>query len=169
MSYLIAIVCLLLAGIVTAELWPASATAKIQAADVPPPLATAAQEAPPVAAWADIALGRPLFAPDRRAPQAGPATQVPLPRLAGTIRTDGSLLAIFQADGAARPLVLGRDAAVAGWTVADIADGAVTLVRGGSSVLLRLGFANQPVVLKPSAPPPAVLLHTKRTDPFLQP
>ncbi len=163
---------LLLAGLLAAELLPAAAetgtpdpaAAEPAAADMPAPAA-----APPLGAWADTALGRPIFTQDRR-PQASAAAQHGLPRLTGTIRTDDSLLAIFAPEGNARPLVVGRDATVAGWTVAEITDGEVTLLRDGRSDRLRLSYANLP----PPAPPPAkgpatVLLHTKRTDAFLQP
>ncbi len=163
---------LFLAGLLAAELLPAAAetgapdpaAAIPAAADMP-----ALGAAPPFGSWADTALGRPLFAPDRR-PLGSAVQHDGLPRLAGTIRTDDSLLAIFAPEGNAKPVVVGRDATVAGWTVAEIEDGEVTLLRDGRSDRLRLSYANLP----PPPPPPAkgpatVLLHTKRTDAFLQP
>jgi hypothetical protein len=160
-----------LAGVLAIELLPAVAqTAPEPAVGVPvQPDAAAPADAPPLAAWADISLGRPLFAPDRRASQAGPAVREHMPRLAGTIRSGDSPLAIFEPEGNGKSLVLGRDGTVAGWTVADITDGAVTLVRAGRTDTLQLSYANRPVVARPNGPPAVVILHDKRTDPFLQP
>jgi hypothetical protein len=162
---------LVLAGILAIELLPAVAQiAPDLAAGVPARADAAVQaDAPPLAAWADISLGRPLFTPARRAPEAGPEARDHMPRLAGTIRSDDSLLAIFEPDGNGKSMVLGRDGTVAGWTVADIADGAVTLVRAGRTDTLQLSYANRPAAVQPSGPPAVVVLHSKRTDPFLQP
>lgn len=152
------------------------------------PVANAATpDAPPVAAWVDVVEARPLFARDRR-PQpraAGSAkTSGPrdtLPRLAGTVRSNDSLLAIFApasaptakpgdtADAAAKPIVVGRDGIVAGWTVVTIADGAVTLERNGRTSTLGLTYANAPIAPRADVPATVVVLHEKRSNPFLQP
>lgn len=163
---------LLLAGVLAVELLPASAKTGMEPeieAPVPVEAAAPVDAPPPLAAWADVALGRPLFTPDRRAPQAAPGVPDSLPRLAGTIRSDENMLAIFQPTGSGKPMVVGRDATVAGWTVADIADGAVTLTRAGRTDTLRLSYANLPIAPQPSGPPQMVVLHNKRSDPFLQP
>lgn len=143
---------LVLTAILAAELLPAGAAPEGDAAP-PPMLPTAAiVQAPPVGAWADTALERPLFAPDRRPPQSSPAVQAALPRLAGTIRDGRTVRAIFQPEGAGRPAVVARDGAVAGWIVVDIVDGMVTLARGSSTATLKLGWANLPVTIQPGAP-----------------
>lgn len=51
----------------------------------------------------------------------------------------------------------------------DIMDSAVTLERAGRTVTLRLSYANQPAPAHVAAPEALVLLHDKRTNPFLQP
>ena len=155
-------------------------------------------------------LARPLFAQDRRprlstaaAPRRAAAPEA-LPRLAGTIRSNDILMAIFAPAGLRsagvteanpvavianpggptqggrlpertppdmheKPIVVGRDGIVAGWTVVDIMDGAVTLERAGRTVTLRLSYANQPASAHVAPPEALVLLHDKRTNPFLQP
>jgi hypothetical protein len=152
------------------------------------PMANAAKpEAPPVAAWVDVVEARPLFAQDRRPqPQAAGTAKAPgpndtLPRLAGTVRSDDSLLAIFapasiptakQGDAPAtepKPIVVGPDGIVAGWTVVAIDDGAVTLERNGRTSTLTLTYANTPVAPSAAEPVTMVVLHEKRSNPFLQP
>ena len=142
----------------------------------------AAVPTPPVAAWSNTALARPLFAPDRRPAPGSAGAHDGLPRLTGTIRSDDDLLAIFATPGvtpggAAKTLVIGRSGSVAGWTVAAIEDGAVTLERGTQSAIVRVSFTNVATVAAPAAPaaaaapppgPNMVLLHEKRTSPFLQ-
>ena len=142
----------------------------LQLPAVPKEAGTAPAPVAPVADWAQTALDRPLFAPDRRRDQAGPAALAELPRLAGTIRAADKLLAIFQPAGGGKPLVLERDATLAGWTVAEIGDGAVTLLRGASTTVLRLSYANLPTPAPSSgAPPRIVALHVRQTDPSHQP
>jgi hypothetical protein len=65
-------------------------------------------------------------------------------------------------------MVVGRDGIVGGWTVVDIMDGAVSLERDGRAVTLRLSYANKPAAVHAVAPE-IVVLHDKRTNPFLQP
>jgi len=133
---------------------------------------SASAEAPPVGVWANVTLARPLFAENRRPTQiTGQITHIAqgaLPRLAGTIRADRIELAIFQPpDG--KPVVAGRGAKVADWTVSDIGDGAVSLQRGGNTVTLHLSYANVPIKPRPAPSPVVVVLHAKRSSPFLQP
>jgi hypothetical protein len=153
-------------------------------ADVPvvvaPVVTPAAGGAPaavvaPVAAWTDAVLGRPLFARDRRpvahvaGGAAGVAPEV-LPRLAGTVRSGDGMVAIFVPGGAAaKPVVVGRAGMVAAWTVVGIVDGAATLERDGRTVTLSLAYSNAPAEVHVVAPQALVLLHDKRTSPFLQP
>jgi hypothetical protein len=153
---------------------------------VAPIASSAPQVAPPVSTWVDLVQARPLFARDRRprAQASAASAAVPgdtLPRLTGTVRSNDRLLAIFApvgpatppADGASatalRPVVVGRDGMVAGWTVVAIADGVVTLERDGRTMTLILSFANGPLAPPIEAPPAVVVLHEKRTNPFLQP
>jgi hypothetical protein len=131
-------------------------------------------DAPPVSAWTGIVLARPLFAPDRRPAASGPAAaQESLPRLTGTIRSDDRMLAIFAAPGstpnaAGKSVVVERSGTIAGWNIADITDGEVTLQRGGRSAILHISFINAPAAA-PSGAPKLVLLHDWRASPFLQP
>jgi hypothetical protein len=146
----------------------------------------------PVAAWTDAVLARPLFARDRRpvAHEAGVRSsggvQDVLPRLAGTVRSSDGLVAIFVPGGSApvdaapggsgvkavpgeKPVVVGRAGMVAAWTVVDITDGSATLERDGRTVTVNLSFSNAPAEAHVVAPQALVLLHDKRTSPFLQP
>jgi hypothetical protein len=143
--------------------------------------------AAPVAPWTDAVLVRPLFARDRRpvAHEAGVRSsagmQEVLPRLAGTVRSGDGLVAIFMPNGSApvdpaakavpveKPVVVGRAGMVAAWTVVDITDGSATLERDGRTVTLNLSFSNAPAEAHVVAPQALVLLHDKRTSPFLQP
>jgi hypothetical protein len=135
------------------------------------PRNAALAEAPPVAAWTEAMLARPLFNPDRRpvpATRAGTGKST-LPRLAGTIRADRGALAIFQPTGG-KPIVVGRGGVVADWTVSDITDGEVILLRGGSTTTLRTSYANLPVPSpQPVTAPQLLVLHERRSSPFLQP
>jgi len=146
------------------------------AADRAEPVAIAANHpAPatprPVAAWSRAILARPVFTAGRHPPppeQRRMASRLP-PRLAGTISTEDGVLAIFAPKGAPRQVVAGRDAEVAGWTVASIGDGVATLVRNGRATLLHVSFA-EGWVPPPLAPLEAmVVLHDRRSSAFLQP
>jgi hypothetical protein len=171
-----------LAGLLGWECLPAQGDdpSVVLPASVPPVIAPEVVAAP-VANWVDAVLARPLFATDRRpkllassvaASRAGVAEV--LPRLAGTVRSDYGLMAIFALAGTApnagqTPVVVGRDGIVAAWTVVDIIDGGATLERDGRVVTLRLSYSNAPVAPHVVAPEALVLLHDKRTSPFLQP
>lgn len=92
--------------------------------------------------------------------------------MTGIIRSDDAHLAIFATpgitpDAAGKSLVVPQAAVVAGWVVTDIGDGAVTLTQGSRSALLRLSFTNAPAPA-PAAKVGPVLLHEKRSSPFLQ-
>jgi hypothetical protein len=196
------------------------ATAQVASAVTPLPGATPPASPPPIAAWTNVVLARPLFAQDRRPKPSAPGmpsrSGAPnaLPRLAGTVRSNDTLMAIFVLAGAhsagvatinpaatspaggnsaeinrspgapnqggsppdgttpdarEKPIVVGRDGLVGDWTVVDIMDGAVTLERDGRTVTLRLSYADRPVGPHVAAPEALVLLHDKRTNPFLQP
>jgi hypothetical protein len=146
-----------------------------------PPVIAPEAAAAPVATWVDSILARPLFAADRRPKvlvSGVPANRagVPevLPRLAGTVRSNNGLMAIFALAGTApnaaqKPVVVGRDGIVAAWTVVEIVDGGATLERDGRTVTLHLSYSNAPVAPHVVAPEALVLLHDKRTSPFLQP
>ena len=175
------------------ESLPASGdSTEITSAVTPLTRAAPPEAPPPVAAWTNVVLARPLFAQDRRPrpraagmPSRSGAPDA-LPRLAGTVRSNDTLMAIFvladlpsaraatdgqschagpiaanpalaaqpkaasppdgtTPDAREKPVVVGRDGIVAGWTVVDIMDGAVTLERDGRTVTLRLSYANRPV------------------------
>lgn len=156
-----------------------------------PPVANAVTpDAPPVAKWIEVVEARPLFARDRRPqPRAAASAKASgprdtLPRLAGTVRSEDSLVAIFApvtATGTAapkdggmpgaipKPIVVGRDGIVEGWTVIAISDGAVTLERDGRTSTLGLTYANGPVAPRVEVPATVVVLHERRSNPFLQP
>jgi hypothetical protein len=125
-------------------------------------------EAPPVAAWADIALARPLFAEDRRPRQVAQGGPIAVPRLAGIIRADRDAIAIFQ-PAAGKPLVASRGGNVADWTLTDITEGAVTLQRNGATTIVTLSYANLAVVAPPVKQAGRVVLHERWSNPFLQP
>ena len=137
---------LVLAAGVVAEVWPAAVDRSANETLPPvasPVAASSAPDAPPLDEWADTALSRPLFAPDRRPDAVTAAPDESLPRLAGTIRLADTALALFQplsADGTARTTVVADGADVSGWTVLDITDDDVTLFaeRPGRYAALEL-------------------------------
>lgn len=166
---------LVLAGALVAEALPVggdpSTGADISAAAVPVAASTA-PAAPPIDDWVNVALGRPLFAPDRRPDAAATAPHGALPRLSGTIRFAETSLAIFQpatAVGAAKSMVVGEGANLSGWTITDIKDGSVTLMRNGRIATLRLSYANLPVLPHRLATVAVRVLHDKRSNVFFQP
>jgi hypothetical protein len=136
------------------------------------PPAASAPDAPPVDDWAAMVLARPLFALDRRPEEATALPEAELPRLSGTIQLADTALAMFQPEagsGSAKTLVLGDGAELAGWTITDITNGSVTLVRDGRIATLRLSYANLPVQPPRLGLVPIRILHNKRTSVFLQP
>jgi len=161
----------LLAGVLWLELLPGDAPSD---AGPEPSVAVGAPDPPhpdaaPIAAWTEAVLARPLFNPDRKPTPAKHSGGITLPRLAGTIRTDRGDMAIFQpAQG--KPIVLGRGGVIAEWTVAEIADGVVVLQRGEATSTLRMSYSNLPVPSpQPARPAQLLVLHDRRTNPFLQP
>lgn len=169
-SLLLGFTGLLLAVILVLEILPANgyvpgaSPAALDSAERP----ATRPDAPPLDAWTDIVLSRPLFSPDRRPPASEAGPRLGLPRLAGTIGTGDAMLAIFQAEGG-KAVTASTGAKVGDWTVAEITPGAVTLARGGSRATLRLRFADQKVSTPAPTRTEPMLLHEKRTNPFLQP
>jgi hypothetical protein len=170
-----------LAGLLGWECLPGPDDPSVVLPAAAPPVIVPAMAAAPVATWVDTVLARPLFTTDRRpkllasgVPANRAGVPAVLPRLAGTVRSNNGLMAIFALTGTApnaaqKPVVVGRDGIVATWTVVDIIDGAVTLERDGRTMTLHLSYSNAPVAPHVVAPEALVLLHDKRTSPFLQP
>ena len=163
-----------LAGAVMMEAVPAPGGAV--GPDAPSaPVTVAAATAPqalPIDDWVTAALGRPLFAQDRRPDAAAATGHDALPRLSGTIRFAATSLAIFQPvtpDGTGKSVVVGQGADLAGWTVTDITNDGVTLMRDGRLATLRLSYANLPLLARRLSPVPGRVLHDKRTSVFWQP
>lgn len=80
--------------------------------------------------WAETALQRPVFNPDRR-PKASPivsgvAQESSVPRLTGVVVTPLLRRAMFSSAGP-KPLTVEEGAVIAGWTVRSIAPGLVVL------------------------------------------
>jgi hypothetical protein len=162
------------AGVV-AEAWPVGsdhAVSDEKSAEMLPTVASTAPDALPIDDWVADALGRPLFAADRRPDAVVAVPEEALPRLAGTIRLTNTALAIFQpvsSDNTAKTLILGEGADLSGWTITDIASDGVTLMRDGHIASLRLSYANLPAAPRHLGLVPIRVLHDKRTSPFLQP
>jgi len=100
-------------------------------------------------ALADGILARPLFATNRRPPDApaaaGPASApTNLPRLAGILVHGDSRSAIFAAAGSGRPAVVQEGAQLSGYTVQAIEAGQVTLAGPGGSQVLHPAFDPRP-------------------------
>jgi hypothetical protein len=173
LSWAVGGLALLLAAGVAAEALPPMRAAVPESPSAPMTVAAAtAPDAPPIDDWANAALGRPLFAQDRRPDAVAATAQDALPRLAGTIHFATTSLAIFQppsADGSTKSVVVGQGAILAGWTVTDITNGGVTLMRGGRIASLRLSYANLSVQPRKLGSVPARVLHDKRTSVFWQP
>jgi hypothetical protein len=173
--WLVGGVALAMAAGVVAEAWPAGsdrATRHDPLAGTLPAAAATAPDAPPIEDWVDDALGRPLFAADRRPDASAAVPEEALPRLSGTIRLARTAVAMFQpvsGDGTPRTVVVGEGATVSGWTITDITSDGVTLMRDGRIASLRLSYANLPVAPRHLGLVPIRVLHDKRTSPFLQP
>jgi hypothetical protein len=173
LSWAVGGLALLLAGGVAAEALPPMRVPVSDSPSAPMTVAAAtAPDAPPIDDWASTTLGRPLFALDRR-PDAvvGPGQDV-LPRLSGTIHFATTSLAIFQpqsADGSAKSVVVGQGATLSGWTITDIDNGGVTLMRDGRIASLRLSYANLPIQPRKLGKVGSRVLHGKRSNVFWQP
>jgi hypothetical protein len=175
LSWCVGGLALLLAGAVAAEAWPRQEDGPAEM-DLPPvaaaAVASSAPDAPPIDDWASTALSRPLFAQDRRPDAAGAAPDEALPRLSGTIRFADTALAIFQPDspdGDGKSVVVGPGADLSGWTITDITEDGVTLMRDGRIATLRLSFANHPVQPRHLGMLSTRVLHDKRSSVFWQP
>ncbi len=114
-------------------------------------------------------LARPLFAPDRRpdaGPDAGPAADGSMPRLSGIVTAPGLQLALFATTP--HPTTLATGGRLAGCLVDTITADSVTLTCDGMPRTLRPAG-----LLIPPAPVVRIadieVLHTKRSDPHLQP
>ncbi|MCB8876959.1 hypothetical protein [Acidisoma silvae] len=169
-----------LAAAIVVEAMPSAGT------DVPAPPARpralprldthATDAARPVASWQDKALGRPLFAIDRRPMPIDATPDGSMPRLSGTIRFANTALAIFEiqsvsGDSGIAPTsskILGVGAEVGGWTIQTVTDERVLLTKDGQVRFLDLAFSRE--VAKPAISAAAIrVLHGKRTNVFFQP
>jgi hypothetical protein len=173
LSWIVAGLALFLGAAVAAEALPSvrdrTASADPRTFSLPVAAATAT-DAPPIDSWVNTALDRPLFAQDRRPDMvATPAANDTLPRLSGIIRLPDTSLAIFQPASGGTGQVVASGAGVSGWTVTDITDEDVTLVRGAQITTLRLSFANRPVTPHRVGKALITVLHDKRSNAFLQP
>ncbi len=148
MIRLLALACGLLTLVVVMELtYPLTAAGEPgQAAGVaghalPKVMKPAVQAAPAINLWADVALARPLFAPDRK-PVAGVMAADPgMPRLAGIIASPDGAVAIFQPNGNGRSITARTGERLGGWQVTAIAAGEVDLSKDNKVVVLRPRFA----------------------------
>jgi hypothetical protein len=166
---------LCLTGGVLAEALPASQDHSVEGTLPPvtlPVAAEAAPDAPPIDDWVSTVLDRPLFALDRRPDAAAAAPNDALPRLSGIIRLANTALAIFQPKGphgGGRSLLVSQGAEIAGWTVTDITNTEVTLVRDGQIATLHLAYADLPWGQQGVAGVAVRVLHDKRSSVFWQP
>jgi general secretion pathway protein N len=141
--------CCLLVCAVSAEIYAGTTRGEddteIVAATVPPRTSAKESQAMPAAVadrWVSVALGRPLFAPDRK-PIAGAAAVDPgLPRLAGVIVSGGGAVAIFQPIGDSKPVTARTGDTVGGWEVTDISAERVGVRKSSEAAVLRPRFAN---------------------------
>ncbi len=128
--------------------------AMIASAPRPAPAPPSRAAAPPVPpedrqALVDGILARPLFATNRRPPDAPPAAgpapaPTNLPRLAGILVHGDSRSAIFAATGSGRPAVVQEGAKLSGYTVQSIEAGQVTLAGPSGSQVLHPAFDPRP-------------------------
>jgi len=111
--------------------------------------------------FADAILARPLFKPDRqpyadgRAPISAPPPD--LPRLTGILMSSDERHAIFEPDGANKPIVVGEGDNVGDWRVQEIAADSVTLVGPEGTTRLEPKFSATQAAATPAdtAPTPA--------------
>jgi hypothetical protein len=175
LSWAVGALAVALTGALVAEASPGEGTgiAQPEARSAPLPSTAAAEpDAPPVDDWAAVTLARPLFALDRRPEETTALPEEALPRLSGTIHLADTALAMFEPEagsGSTKTLVLGDGAELAGWTITDITNGGVTLVRDGRIATLRLSYANLPAQPRRLGLVPTRVLHNKRTSVFFQP
>ena len=137
-----------LAVLVAAEAMPFRQRATI----LPPPTPTNAPQAAasvpePVAAWVATAVGRPLFAVDRRPPAVAAAASVAagpqnLPRLAGIVVSPRGRSAIFAGAGD-KSTVVAEGAAVGPWRVVAIHADAVDVAGPQGARTVKPAYSNQ--------------------------
>ncbi|GAB0119049.1 hypothetical protein [Acidisoma sp. 7E03] len=129
--------------------------------------------------WMQTTLSRPLFALDRRPAETTARADASLPRLSGTIRFAHTALAIFEVPASGDnghhsgpPTALGAGAQVGGWTIEDVSDESVRLIKGDETRTLDLAFSQAPPPPPPAAPKGVAalrLLHGKKSNVFWQP
>jgi hypothetical protein len=137
--------------------------------------------APPASSvdqWVAVALARPPFAPDRR-PIGLMSGDAALPRLTGVIASPTDEVAIFQAAGNMKPVLVRHGETVASWEVTTIAGDTVSLRKAGDRLAIRLEFDNLksiPVVKQATQPQSrwetaaeTGLLRARWSNPQLQP
>jgi hypothetical protein len=90
--------------------------------------------------WVTVALGRPLFAPDRKPVAA--SGDAGLPRLTGVIASANDGVAIFQAAGKVHPVLVRRGETVSGWEVTMIVGDTVALRKAGDRLVIKPEFDN---------------------------
>lgn len=110
--------------------------------------APAAASAASVDQWVGVTLARPLFAADRRPVPGSTASASGLPRLSGVIVAPDNSTAIFEAEGAAKPVTAHGGDRVGAWVVATITANLVTLQKGSSSMALRPAFGGTAQAVK---------------------
>ncbi len=182
------LLCCLLTGAVAAELIeldrPLRETAAVTGADLPPVAMPLGIRSADAQAEADrslaVVLGRPLFTPDRRPAADAVAADAGMPRLTGIIASSGGAVAIFQAAGTARPVVVRHGDAVDGWRVMTVTAESVALRKDRDRVVLTPRFAGSQTGLTARAAPlpPATrweaaaadgVLRARWSNPQLQP
>jgi hypothetical protein len=186
MRPILGLVCLLSAAAIGGELWYGVGGATDRAMLQRPPVQAVTKRATEHAAltegvdqWVDVALARPLFAPDRR-PVAGSRTaEAGLPRLAGVIVSPSDKVAIFQSAGVTKPVSVRHGETVNGWLVTMIEANSVSLRKAASTLVLRPEFGDLAPghAAKKAAEPPSRwvaaaetgLLRERWSNPQLQP
>ena len=144
----LALLAVVLAGLVLAELLLPIGADEGDAAGPPSPQTDAAMASGPNSATGMVAaiLGRPLFRTDRKpAPgdTRGMASGAPadLPRLTAILMTAEEKRAIFQPVGKERPIVVVEGETVGNWRVQQIAVDAVTLTGPGGTRRIEPKFS----------------------------
>jgi hypothetical protein len=90
--------------------------------------------------WMAVALGRPLFAPDRKPTPGALAADPGMPRLTGIIEAPEGSIAIFQPKGSAKSVVARAGERVGNWEVTSIGADAVNLRKESNVVVLSPRF-----------------------------
>lgn len=114
---------------------------------LPPARNGAAAHEPMVARWAETALARPLFRPDRRPPPDNRAT-TSLARLTAIVIAGGVRRAIFAADGQ-KPRIVPEGGEIGGYRLLHITGDSVQLGGTAGTLTLHPNFN----VVEPPHPP----------------